>query len=679
MATVRDCLVALGATPETWAGAATVADEFSALKRLYFARVLKAHPDKGGDPAAFRTLQEAWESLRALYDGGGVNPAGFGHYWGAGAREAAGPGTGTRAAGERPSWEWYAEAAAEEMPGYKVEPAKSGRSRCQAGKGAVRHDDPGIGKGEVRCGWLDKVSGGYGRWTHLGCWRVPATVWLGLPKPGTPGATPQAFEQALLSMGSVTLTGFAQLDAEQRAEVVAHCSNPDNWAQRGKVMDALGIEKPAKKGKGKPRAAKKAKVEPEPEDEQDEDEAYEEAPKPVPKAKAARGRAKPARGRAKPAPADDAEFEPTPMKQEPTFVKAEFVKTEAFLETETFVKSEPAAPAETAWTASWESTSLVTAPQSHSAALVRTAGFASGSSGGAGTQLVLPRPGVGNAIAGAFAGQTFVLTGIFPEVGGGAGLDLGKGRTRAFIESFGGRVTGSVSGKTTYLVVGKEPGYSKVSQAEGKGVATVDLAALLKAVEEPKHLAVAPAPAIGAWSSGYRGNGLGNLIAGPGYRAQIEYGARAVNEPAPRKKAAPKRKRRAGEDGEDYECARHPLHAMSSTTATPADLSSVHSPTSTVNTLMSSVLTTAKSAGIPATLGLEFRARAKAAKPAARSASSLRTDASAQRGSMSCSSASARAYSSETANISSLVEAAFGDGVRVSLGTGPRDGRGCSR
>ena len=37
------------------------------------------------------------------------------------------------------------------------------------------------------------------------------------------------------------------------------------------------------------------------------------------------------------------------------------------------------------------------------------------------------------------------------------------------VESFGGRVTGSVSGKTDILLVGKEPGYAKVSQAQSRG------------------------------------------------------------------------------------------------------------------------------------------------------------------------------------------------------------------
>lgn len=36
------------------------------------------------------------------------------------------------------------------------------------------------------------------------------------------------------------------------------------------------------------------------------------------------------------------------------------------------------------------------------------------------------------------------------------------------IESFGGRVTGSVSGKTDILLVGEEPGFSKLTQARSR-------------------------------------------------------------------------------------------------------------------------------------------------------------------------------------------------------------------
>lgn len=81
-------------------------------------------------------------------------------------------------------------------------------------------------------------------------------------------------------------------------------------------------------------------------------------------------------------------------------------------------------------------------------------------------RFIVPVPGKdGASPADVFRDKTFVLTGIFPEIGGGKGLSLGKAKTKAMIVSFGGRVTSAVSGKTNVLVVGKEPGMSKVSKA----------------------------------------------------------------------------------------------------------------------------------------------------------------------------------------------------------------------
>lgn len=65
----------------------------------------------------------------------------------------------------------------------------------------------------------------------------------------------------------------------------------------------------------------------------------------------------------------------------------------------------------------------------------------------------IPKPGVGGAIPGVLEGKRFVLTGVFPELGGGKGLTLGKDRTTAMITSFGGRVTSAVSGKTDFVLV----------------------------------------------------------------------------------------------------------------------------------------------------------------------------------------------------------------------------------
>ena len=73
------------------------------------------------------------------------------------------------------------------------------------------------------------------------------------------------------------------------------------------------------------------------------------------------------------------------------------------------------------------------------------------------------------------AGQTFVLTGTLPT--------LSRSQAQAMIEAAGGKVSGSVSKKTSYVVAGEEAG-SKLSKAEILGVAVLDeagLKALIKA------------------------------------------------------------------------------------------------------------------------------------------------------------------------------------------------------
>ena len=70
----------------------------------------------------------------------------------------------------------------------------------------------------------------------------------------------------------------------------------------------------------------------------------------------------------------------------------------------------------------------------------------------------IPRPGKdGAADSNLYEGKRFVLTGVFPEIGGGIGLDQGKAKVKALVESFGGRVTSAVSGVTDFLIVGRNP------------------------------------------------------------------------------------------------------------------------------------------------------------------------------------------------------------------------------
>jgi DNA ligase (NAD+) len=75
-----------------------------------------------------------------------------------------------------------------------------------------------------------------------------------------------------------------------------------------------------------------------------------------------------------------------------------------------------------------------------------------------------PPPGQGK-----LAGKTFVLTGTLP--------DLTREQATEMIVAAGGKVTGSVSRKTDYVVAGASPG-SKLAQAERLGVQVIDEAGL---------------------------------------------------------------------------------------------------------------------------------------------------------------------------------------------------------
>ena len=216
--TLRQGLEDLGFdSPESFADCESRQAEFSLLKKHYHRLCRQHHPDKGGDPAQFRRIHTSYELLRDLHAGEHEElqrrpwPARwrFVDAWATTRRRS----TTTTATDdnspaqaettfdmsaydfnfanmETPSWEYYQDAAAEDVPPYRIELAKTGRSKCtETGKKAKKCAvgvatnnnnadgttttaliDPTrapeyIEQGEVRVGWLSEF-GMYNGWKH---------------------------------------------------------------------------------------------------------------------------------------------------------------------------------------------------------------------------------------------------------------------------------------------------------------------------------------------------------------------------------------------------------------------------------------------------------------------------------------------------------------------------------
>ena len=91
----------------------------------------------------------------------------------------------------------------------------------------------------------------------------------------------------------------------------------------------------------------------------------------------------------------------------------------------------------------------------------------------AGVNMTGPVTETASSVTGPLAGQTFVLTGTLSS--------MSRDEAAAHIDRLGGKVVGLVSKKTSYVVVGDEPG-SKLAKAEALGVRILDESAFRRLI-----------------------------------------------------------------------------------------------------------------------------------------------------------------------------------------------------
>lgn len=443
---------------------------------------------------------------------------------------------------EVPSYEHFEEAAREEVPGYRVELAKSGRAQCVVCKrGGVKEP---IVKGEVRVGSLDENSGAYGRWHHLRCWKVPRKIFTGF----THAEDADTTMRDLKSMEEVLLCGISELDSNAQSDVLEHVMEKANWVGSrkrkthtvaqlpGNMADKASTTKKPATSAQKLTAAPAARI-PQPSTfvlmQPSEVESADKSsllgrcfvvsgcfpevgggigpdvgvdfvkelivtfggkviktlsknveflvlgkdPPTRPFNAAITKGVKPITlttlkqmmlGRIS---IDGAKNMPTPpfcsFADDAYLPGGGFASESMAANTSSTMKPVGSTGVSAASIIHGSAASALRSNQAHvqPAAIPSATGHSQMvahnnpsapspsansivPSNGGKVRFEIPRPGVNGAVPNVLAGKKFVLTGIFPEVGGGSGLDLGKERAKQMIESFGGRVTTGVSGKT---------------------------------------------------------------------------------------------------------------------------------------------------------------------------------------------------------------------------------------
>lgn len=156
------------------------------IKKAYRKQVITHHPDKGGDIDQFRLLQSAYEYLRDVVYAEDSSSSSSTSSTSSTSRNNINVrrsdfDTTYNDVCERdiPSWEYYEEAEAEDVPEYEFQYALSNRSMCIVSRTIIK-------KGQLRVGKVNKKHGNYGRFTLLSHfpweWIVPLLENFGIKR-----------------------------------------------------------------------------------------------------------------------------------------------------------------------------------------------------------------------------------------------------------------------------------------------------------------------------------------------------------------------------------------------------------------------------------------------------------------------------------------------------------------
>ena len=188
------------------------------IKKAYRQQVLHHHPDKGGDIDQFRLLQSAYEYLRDVVYAEGSSST-------SSTSSASRNNINVRRSDfdttyndvcERdiPSWEYYEEAEAEDVPEYEFQYALSNQSMCVKSRTTIK-------KGQLRVGKVNKTHGNYGRFILLSHfpweWIVPLLENFGIKR-----KTEKKLLECFSYMEGTYIKGFTSLRTKDKKTVVQY-------------------------------------------------------------------------------------------------------------------------------------------------------------------------------------------------------------------------------------------------------------------------------------------------------------------------------------------------------------------------------------------------------------------------------------------------------------------------